>query len=161
MFSLIVAHGNDRVIAKDGVMPWHLPNDLAYFREKTQGGVVLMGRKTFESIGRALPDRLNIVLTSDAHFKAEGVQVVRDLADILRLAVEYPDIFVIGGGEVYRLMLPLADMLFVTRIRHDFEGDTFFPPINPHRWQVLSSEEGVQDSQNAYPHSFSVLKRIR
>lgn len=118
-------------------MPWHLPEDLKHFKELTMGRTVVMGRKTFESIGKPLPGRTNVVVTRQQDFETQGVQVVHSLAEAV---AKYPDAFIIGGAEVYRQALPLADELYITRIEADYEGDTKFPEFDPADWKLVSSE---------------------
>lgn len=124
----IVAHDPNRLIGKGGDLPWHLPGDLAFFKKTTSGHAIVMGRKTFESIGRPLPKRENIVLTRDPHWTAEGVQVIHSPEDLaqLQLSLEGP-VFIIGGAEIYHLFLPHLDELLVTKVKETFEGDTYFP----------------------------------
>ncbi len=128
-FSLvgIVAMTRDRVIGRDGTLPWHLPDDLAFFKTTTSGHAMVMGRKTFESIGRPLPKRQNIVLTRDESWKHPGVDVIHSVSD-LRHAIRWEgDVFIIGGAEIYQVFLPCMDALLITHVHDDFSGDTRFP----------------------------------
>ncbi len=134
---IIVAIARNGVIGCEGRMPWHLPEDLKHFKELTMGRTVVMGRKTFESIGKPLPGRTNVVVTRQQDFETQGVQVVHSLAEAV---AKYPDAFIIGGAEVYRQALPLADELYITRIEADYEGDTKFPEFDPADWKLVSSE---------------------
>ncbi|OCS88686.1 dihydrofolate reductase [Caryophanon tenue] len=127
MISLIVAHDEQYVIGKDNDMPWHLPGDLQYFKAQTMGKPVIMGRKTFESIGRPLPGRRNIVITRNRDYSAEGIEVVYSLAEALALTNDAPEQMVIGGQQIFTEALPLATRLYITHIDTTFEGDTFFP----------------------------------
>ncbi|TWT28388.1 dihydrofolate reductase, partial [Planomicrobium sp. CPCC 101110] len=128
MISLMVAHDPNRVIGKDNLLPWHIPEDLAYFKKHTLGKGIVMGRNTFESIGRPLPKRRNIIVTRNPEYQVEGADVVHTLDDAIRLASEvHEEIMVIGGEEVFRSVLPRADRLYITMIKKPFEGDTFFP----------------------------------
>lgn len=129
MISLIVAHDSNCAIGYQNDLPWHLPKDLEYFKEKTLNKTVVMGRKTFESIGRALPKRRNIVITSDKNYHAQGIEVVHSIESALTLAQEgnAQEIMVIGGEQIFKAVLPLADRLYITQIDHVFEGDTYFP----------------------------------
>jgi dihydrofolate reductase len=136
--AIVVAVGRGGVIGSGGRMPWHLPEDLRRFRELTLGHTVVMGRKTFESIGRPLDGRRNIVLTRQQGGHHEGVEAARSLDEALAMADG--DVFVIGGGEVYREALPLADTIYLTRVEGDYAGDTFFPPIDPEVWSEVSRE---------------------
>jgi dihydrofolate reductase len=128
-FSLvgIVAMTGNRVIGRDGTLPWHLPDDLAFFKKTTSGHPIVMGRKTFDSIGRPLPKRQNIILTRDKSWQHEGVDVIHDpdgLPDLIRMQ---GDVFIIGGAEIYQAFLPLLDALLITHVHHDYPGDTHFP----------------------------------
>jgi dihydrofolate reductase len=153
MIRHIVAIDSKRGIAKDGVQPWKLPADERYFTEQTKrfGGVVLMGRKTFEVIGKPLPDRQNFVLTHDKTFDVVGVTRVDDLDEFFD---EHPDVWVIGGAEVYELTLKRADELYVTEIAHDFSCDTFYPPYD----EFELSEKGIPLTENSLTYSFNIYK---
>ena len=143
MISLIVAHDPDRVIGKDNELPWHLPEDLAYFKKMTMGKAMVMGRKTYESIGRPLPGRLSIVVTRDPDYTAEGVVVVNDLDEGIEKAKEYaPEVMIIGGAEIFNLVLDIADRLYITLIQSEFEGDTFFPEYED-EWVLKSTSEEI------------------
>lgn len=157
MIKLMVAYANGRVIGKDGKMPWHLPNDLKYVKNTTTGHTVVMGRKTFESIGRPLPNRRNVVLTRNEHFDAPGVEVVHSKSDVLALG----DVFILGGANVYAQFLDEADRLYITEIDLDVEGDTFFPDWNREAFTLVSKEEGTLDEKNTIPHTFYVYERER
>ncbi|MBL0385248.1 dihydrofolate reductase [Tumebacillus sp. ITR2] len=154
MISLIVAMDENRVIGKDNAMPWHLPADLAHFKAVTMGHTVVMGRKTFESIGKPLPGRRNVVLTRQVDFSAEGVEVIHSLEELPE-----GDVFVIGGAELFRELLPRADRMYLTLIRHAFEGDTFFPEFDGLNWQVVEQKPGVVDERNVYRHTYFTFER--
>lgn len=142
MISLIVAHDPNRVIGLDNQMPWHIPGDLAYFKEKTMDKAIVMGRKTFESIGRVLPGRKNIIVTRNASYKAEGAEVVTNLNDAITLAeAHHKEVMVIGGEQIFRAILPKADRLYITFIQKNFNGDTFFPPYNEEVWSLVETSE--------------------
>ncbi|MBO2537042.1 dihydrofolate reductase [Rummeliibacillus suwonensis] len=141
MISLIVAFDDNRVMGYNNKMPWHLPGDLAYFKKTTMGKPMIMGRKTFESIGKALPGRTNIVITRDLNYKAEGIIIVHSFEEALDVAKkEEKEIMIIGGEQIFRLALPIADVLYVTKIQHAFQGDTFFPEISD-EWKIVSESE--------------------
>ena len=124
----IVAHDPNRLIGAGGDLPWHLPADLAFFKKTTSGHPIVMGRKTFESIGRALPKRQNIVLTRDSSWTADGVTVIHSPAELPQLEIEQPGpVYIIGGAEIYLQFLPLLDELLVTKVKTAYEGDTYFP----------------------------------
>jgi dihydrofolate reductase len=135
---VIVAMAENGVIGAGGKMPWHIPEDLAYFKRLTTGHVVVMGRKTFESLGRPLPGRTNVVVTRNRDWTADGALVVHSLGEAVR---KYPDAFVIGGAEIYREALPLADELYITKIRAAYRGDTKFPKTDLRRWRRVFSED--------------------
>src|SRR5262245_46555747 len=129
--SAIVAMSENRVIGANNQLPWHLPADLAHFKAITTGHAIVMGRKTFESIGRPLPNRLNIILTRDPHYSANGCRVASSFPEALAIAgADVPEIFIIGGAEIYQQLLPHIDRLYITLIQHAFNGDTYFPELN-------------------------------
>lgn len=154
MISFIVAMDENRVIGQDNRMPWHLPADLAHFKATTMGHPVVMGRKTFESIGKPLPGRKNIVLTRQTDWSAGGTEVIHSLDDL-----PAGDLFVIGGAEIFRDLLPRVDRMYITVIRHAFAGDAYFPEFDPLEWQVLEQRPGVVDEKNPYRHTFFTLER--
>jgi dihydrofolate reductase len=156
MISIIVAYANGRVIGKDGKIPWSLPNDLRHFKRITSGHTIVMGRKTFESIGRPLPRRRNIVLTSDTSFHPPGVDVLHDKAAVHSLG----DVFIIGGASVYRQFLALAERLYITEIELEVEGDTFFPEWERQAFTLVSTQQGVLDEKNTLPHRFYLYERL-
>ncbi|MBY9082064.1 dihydrofolate reductase [Paenibacillus sp. HN-1] len=159
--SLIWAMGLDGVIGKGGTMPWHLPRDFAFFKERTMGRTMLMGRKTWDSLGgKPLPGRTSIVLTRDASFSAEGAKVVHSLEEALQAAGDETELMVIGGAEIYKITLPVANRLIVTLIEESFDGDTFFPEIDWSQWTEVSSEPGIRDEKNRYGYRFVVYERL-
>ncbi|MDE1548461.1 dihydrofolate reductase [Jeotgalibaca caeni] len=154
MICLIWAEDEQGAIGKDGGLPWRLPNDMKFFKNTTMGHTVLMGRKTFESMKRRpLPGRNNIVLTRQKDYEAPGATVIHDL-DSLHTMIKGKDMYVIGGSEIYQMFLPLADVLWRTKIIGDFDGDTFFPAVNWDEWQVEEEIDGILDEKNIYPHVF-------
>lgn len=158
--SLIVAMTPDRIIGRDGGMPWHLPADLKRFRELTMGHPMIMGRRTFESLGRILPGRRHIVITRNPGFKCSGVDVARSLDDALALAADCDEIFVIGGAQVFREALPLADRLYVTLIAADIKGDTFSPQFDKNAWGEVAREECAPGDDSPYPLTFLSFERM-
>jgi len=163
MISMIWAMGKDQVIGRNGTMPWHLPRDLAFFKEKTLGKPIVMGRKTWESFGsKPLPKRTNIVLTRDESFTLPPEQgiVIHDLQDALPYAREQ-ELMVIGGSQIYEQMMPMADRLYCTFIDEAFEGDTFFPEIDWEQWQVVEETPGITDEKNPYRYRFVIYDRKR
>ncbi|MDO4430629.1 MAG: type 3 dihydrofolate reductase [Lonepinella koalarum] len=156
--SLIVAATKNWVIGKDNQMPWHLPADLTWFRKNTTGKPVIMGRKTFESIGRPLPKRTNIVL-SRSPFQFDGVIWKDNMQSAMGCVQDQKEIMLIGGGELFKQYLPQADKLYFTQIQTELEGDTFFPEINWEEWHIEFEEYRMQDIENPYDLRFLILKR--
>ncbi len=159
ILSLIVATAKNNVIGKDNKMPWHLPADLAYFKKVTLGKPVIMGRKTFESIGRPLPKRRNIVITRDQGYQATGIDIVNSIDEALSLVSNVEEVMVIGGGSIYQHCLPQADRLYITHIDADIAGDTFFPHYDLAQWQLISCENYLADEKNAYDMKFCCYQR--
>lgn len=157
--TLVVAATDHGVIGKDGGMPWHLPADLAHFKRLTLGHPIVMGRRTYASIGRALPGRLNVVVTRDRSFAAPGVTVAHSFDEAVSACGDAPEAMVIGGGELYREALPRATRIHLTRIHASIEGDTHFPALDSAAWQETAREERPADERNAYPLSFVTLER--
>lgn len=158
--SLIVATADNRIIGRDNQMPWHLPADLAYFKRITLGKPIIMGRKTFESIGRALPGRRNIVISRDPNYQADGVETVTCVEQALALVEGIEEVMVIGGGTIYAHCMPVASRLYVTHIQAAIEGDTQFPPYDTtSHWQKISSELLPSNDKNAYDLDFSIYQR--
>jgi dihydrofolate reductase len=158
MLSIIVAIAKNNAIGKDNQLLWHISEDLKYFRQVTSGHTVIMGRKTFESIGKPLPNRKNIVV-SRTLAPQEGVTVVASIAGALQLTANETEVFVIGGGAIYRATFPLAQKLYITQVHEDYEGDTFFPTINATEWQEISRTDFPNGAQ--FPHAFSFLVYAR
>jgi dihydrofolate reductase len=138
--TVLAAVGANLVIGRDGGMPWHLPEDLAHFKATTMGHTMVMGRKTYESIGRALPGRRSLVITRQQGWHASGVEVAHSLAEALALAGP-TEVFIVGGSEVYRQALPFADQMMLTEIEESPEGDAFFPTLEPHHWHETAREK--------------------
>ena len=161
--SLVVAAATNNAIGKDGKLPWHLPNDMKHFKNITWGMPVVMGRKTFESLGKPLAGRKNIVITRHPQWKAEGVVVVKNIDNALFVAKETDakEIMVIGGGEIYKTLFDKAKRIYLTRVEAEPEADTFFPVLNPKEWLLLSQKNHEADEKNAYNYSFQVWERIR
>lgn len=161
MISFIVAMDENRIIGKDNTLPWYLPADLQYFKKITMGHPILMGRKTYESIGKPLPGRENIILTRNADYQHEGITVISDMKDAVAYADALDDeVFVIGGAEIFKQLLADSKRIYITQIHHSFEGDTYFPELNMSKWQTVSRTTGIVDEKNKYPHEFIVLERI-
>ncbi|HTV79654.1 MAG TPA: dihydrofolate reductase [Steroidobacteraceae bacterium] len=157
--SLLVAATENGVIGRDNGMPWHLPDDLKHFKALTLGKPVLMGRRTFESIGRPLPGRTNLVLTRDEHWGVPGATAVRDLQAALQAAGAATELVVAGGAQVYSLTLPRASRIYLTRIHAHIEGDTRFPALDPAHWRETSRELHPSDGRHAHAMSFITLER--
>lgn len=157
--NLIVAYAKNRVIGKNNCMPWHLPEDLAHFKRTTLGATVIMGRKTWDSIGRPLPGRRNLVVSRDPLLKLHGAEVVHSLEEALAQCQNEADVFVIGGAQIYTQALPLAQRLVVTEIDHTFEGDASFPEIDFSQWQEKKRELHQAHSPNTF--SFSIVEYQR
>lgn len=160
MISLIAALAADRVIGMEGAMPWHLPADLAWFKRNTLNKPVIMGRLTYESIGRPLPGRLNIVVSSQPG-SVDGVTLVTSLEEAIKAAGDVEEIMVIGGGRIYAQMLKRADRLYLTHIDAEVEGDTQFPDYEPDEWHSTFSEFHDADEQNTHSYCFEILERRR
>jgi dihydrofolate reductase len=159
--SLLLAAAENNVIGKDNKLPWHLPNDLKYFKNLTWGMPVIMGRKTYESFGKPLQGRRNIVITHNKDWKAEGVEVAGSIEEAIEMAKEsaVKEIFIIGGGEIFKTILPKADRIYLTRIYHSFEGDAYFPEIKENEWRLVKERKCEADEKNTYAHSFQVWER--
>ena len=161
MISLVAAMGRNLVIGDGERLPWHLPRDLQRFKALTTGKPIIMGRKTFASIGRPLPGRHNIVLTRDPSFTASGVTVARGVDDALKAAGDVPEVMVVGGGEVYRLFLDLATRAYITIVEGEFEGSATFPwaEMMRHEWRTISEELSPADEKNPHADRYLILER--
>lgn len=158
--SLIAAMDRNRVIGADGDLPWHLPADLRWFRQHTLGKPVIMGRRTWASIGRPLPERLNIVLTGDHGFTADGATVVHSFEDALTVAGDAPEVMVIGGGVLFAETIHLADRLYLTVVEGEFDGDTWFPLFDTDEWREELREAHQPDERNVWPWTFLIFERV-
>lgn len=159
IISFIVALTDDHVIGRDNQLPWHIPADLAHFRRMTTGKPVVMGRRTYESIGKPLPNRHNIVITRDTSFRAEGCTVVHSIEDALAAAGDVPEIMVIGGAEIFNTLLPRADRLYLTYVHAEIEGDTFFPPLDPDAWIERYRDSHGVGLKTPYPITYVHYER--
>ena len=157
--SIIVAMGANRTIGYRNALPWHLPADLKHFKSVTMGKPMIMGRKTWVSIGRPLPGRRSIVVTRDPMFRAEGCEIAHSLEAALTMAGAAEEAVVIGGAQLFLEALPLADRLYLTIIDHVFQGDVYFPPVDATRWKETSREEHASDSVNLYRYRFLTYER--
>ncbi|BBL87702.1 dihydrofolate reductase [Vibrio rotiferianus] len=158
IISMIAAMADNRIIGKDNQMPWHLPADFAWFKRCTMGKPVVMGRKTYESIGRPLPGRFNIVISRDASLTIEGVTTVTSIENALDVVGEVDEVMIIGGGAIYAACLPMANKLYVTHIEAEIEGDTQFPNWGS-EFKETYSEAYQADEKNAYSMRFTVLEK--
>jgi dihydrofolate reductase len=159
--SFVVAYDRKRAIGKDNRLPWRLPDDMRRVRQVTMGKPLIMGRRTWESIGRALPGRTSIVLTRDSDFRCEGCLIARTPDDALTLAGDVPEIIVFGGAQVFRAFLDRVDQIYLTEVDADVGGDTHFPPLDPAEWDMVSREDHPADERHPYDFSFIVLVRRR
>jgi dihydrofolate reductase len=156
LITLIVAASLNNAIGKDNKLLWHLPADLKYFKNKTWGMPVIMGRKTYEAVGKPLPGRMNIVISSDKNLKIENVAVVSAIDAAIKQAEETncKELFITGGAQVYKDTMNIADKIYLTRIHAELEGDTFFPEINEQEWELRETVEIAADEKNIYAMSF-------
>ena len=152
--SILVAHDQQRVIGYKNALPWHIPNDLKHVKQLSTGHTLVMGRKTFESIGKPLPNRKNVVLTRDNNFKPDGVEVIHTIDDIYNLEGH---VFIFGGQTLFEVMIDKVDDMYITVVDGKHQGDTFFPPYTFEDWTVASSEEGQLDEKNTIPHTLSLI----
>jgi len=159
--SIVVAMDGNRLIGKDSGLPWHLPADLAFFKKLTTGNTILMGRKTFYSIGRPLPNRRNIVITRNADIEITGCEVVNSIEEALSLAQGETEVMVIGGAKLYQQILPIVDRLYITQIEGEFDGDTYFPSYSEAEWSKISLDSREPDENNHHKCHFITLDRRR
>ena len=163
LISIIVAASTNNAIGKNNQLLWHLPNDMKFFKNCTWAMPVIMGRKTFESLGKPLVGRMNIVITRQNGWKQEGVTVVETLDKAVDAAAarDYKECFIIGGGEIYKEALPITDTIYLTRVDTDIEGDVFFPSLNKKEWLLISTQSFTADEKHAFPFHFQVWEKIR
>lgn len=159
MTTIIAAVGENNALGKDNDLVWHLPDDFKRFKELTTGHYIIMGRKTFESFPKPLPNRTHVVITRQKDYKPEGCIVVNSIEKALELAKEDEQPFIIGGGEIYKLGMPFSDKIELTRVHESFEADTFFPEINEHEWKLSNSAYHPKDEK--HKHDFTYLTYFR
>ncbi|HEV7781755.1 MAG TPA: type 3 dihydrofolate reductase [Chitinophagaceae bacterium] len=161
--SFVVAAATNNAIGKDGVMPWHLPNDMRHFKNVTWGMPVVMGRKTFESLGKVLPGRKNIVITRQPGWEVAGTIAVQKIEDALFVAkqTDANEVMVIGGGEIYKTLFDKASRIYLTRVEAEPEADTFFPALDPKEWHLMSQKDHEADEKNAFNYSFQIWERLK
>jgi dihydrofolate reductase len=163
--ALIAAFAQNLVVGINNSLPWHLPEDLKYFKRTTSGKAIIMGRKTYESIGRPLPNRTNIVVSRNPNFSAEGVVMVTSLEEAVKHAENVnmingvEEVMIIGGAAIYQASLPMADRLYLTHVHANVEGDAYFPKIDLEQWEQVSREDFNKDESNPYDYSFSVYDK--
>jgi len=163
IYSLIVAMTKERVIGKNNQLPWRMPADLAYFRKTTLNSTIIMGRKTYESIGKALPKRRNIVITRNQNYSLPDAEVFHSLDDVitnLSTLSTSTEVFVIGGAEIFKEFLSIANKLYITFIDANIDGDTFFPSWDNDAWKVISEETHQKDSENPYDYRFTIMEKL-
>ncbi len=160
MISIIVAMAEGNVIGGDNSLLWHISEDLRYFKEVTMGHPVIMGRKTYESIGRPLPKRKNIIISRDTSLKIDGCIVVNSLESALESSSDDENPFIIGGGEIYRSAINLVDRLYVTKVMHTYDGDTYFPEIDCVKWSRISAEFHAKGEKFQHPFMFEIYEKI-
>ena len=158
---IVVAMSENRAIGKDNQLLWQMPADLQHFKKITMGKPILMGRKTYQSIGRPLPGRTNVIITRDENFKAEGCLVVNSIESALAVVKDQEEICVIGGADLFRQMLPMVERIYLTVVHHEFEDDTFFPELDLAEWRELEKISNLADEKNKYPYDFLILQKKR
>jgi dihydrofolate reductase len=158
MISIIVAMSRNRVIGKDNKLVWHLPADLKHFKKTTMGSTLIMGRRTFESMG-SLPGRTSIIITRQDNYRAKDCLIANSLAQALDMAPPTGEIFIAGGGQIYSEAIPVADRMYITIVDHDFDGDTFFPEYPAGEWHITTQSMHEADDRNKYPMTFLTLDR--
>ena len=163
MLSIIVAIAKNNAIGKDNKLLWHLPEDLKRFKTLTTGHNIIMGRRTFESLGRVLPNRKHIIFSQNPEFKIndENVEVVHSLLEIQELIEGKEEAFVIGGSMIYNFLMPYVEKMYVTEIKEEFEGDTFFPKINTEIWKEVERTKGIKNEKNNFDYDFVTYERIQ
>ncbi|RNI25639.1 dihydrofolate reductase [Rufibacter latericius] len=161
MIALVVAIAENRVIGKNNQLIWHLPKDLQHFKKLTMGHPMVMGRKTFEAIGKPLPGRTTVIVTRQPDYAApEGCLVTSSLEEALQQGLALDEnVLVVGGGEIYQQALPLAEVVYLTLVHESFEGDVFFPELEADAWEVTDQEEHLPDERHAYPFTFFTFRR--
>jgi dihydrofolate reductase len=157
--TIVVAIGENNAIGKDNELLWYLPKDLRHFKTITNGHTVIMGRKTFESVGKPLPNRRNIIITRNTDLQIEGAEVVHTIEDALELAKEAGEVFIIGGEEIYKIAMKHTDKIYLTVVHENFEADAYFPEIDKNLWVETASEKHLPDEKNNLSFTFSTLER--
>lgn len=159
MLTIIAAAAENNALGKDNTLVWHLPDDFKRFKKLTSGHHIIMGRKTFDSFLKPLPNRTHVVITRQDNFRKEGILVVNSLERAIEIAAEDPQPFVIGGGEIYKMAMKLADKIELTRVHGTFEADTFFPEIDENQWKLVSEEFHDKDEKHNYAFTYLTYER--
>ena len=156
MLSIIVAVAENNVIGKDNKLIWHLPEDLKRFKILTTGHTIIMGRKTFESLGRILPNRKHVILCNDMQINIENdnIEILKDISMLNKYIESEEENFIIGGATIYKLLMPYAKKLYLTKIHEEFEGDVYFPEINENEWKIIEKSQGIKDEKNIYDYEY-------
>ena len=157
--SLIVAMDDNRLIGSANQLPWHLPGDLAFFKRTTMGKPIIMGRKTYKSIGKPLPGRRNIVITRNPQFSAEGCEIVNTIEEALTICSDHDELMLIGGASLYQQIMQQVSCMYITRIYHSFSGDTWFPEFDSALWKITEQQDFGADDKNPFAYSF--VKYVR
>jgi dihydrofolate reductase len=162
MLSIIVAKAKNNVIGKDNQLIWHLPEDLKRFKSLTTGHTIIMGRKTFESLGRVLPNRHHVILCNDAQMQIddENVEILEDISLLDKYINDTEEHFVIGGATMYKLLMPYCTKMYITEINQEFDGDVSFPEISQNEWKVTAREKGLKDEKNPFDYEYVTYERI-
>jgi dihydrofolate reductase len=158
--SIIVATDQQNGIGKNNQLLWHLPNDLKFFKKVTSGNTIIMGRKTYESIGKPLPNRRNVVISRNQDLKIEGVEIFDNISSAIQACVNEEEVFIIGGGEIYKQALDLTSKIYLTKVEANCDADIFFPEFKQEEWETISEEDYEKDDRHAFNYTFSILKRI-
>ena len=161
MLSIIVAKASNNVIGKNNSLIWHLPEDLKRFKALTTGHTIIMGRRTFESLGRVLPNRKHVILCNDMEMdiKDENIEILEDISMLDKYINSEEENFIIGGATIYRLLMPYANKMYITEIDQEFEGDVSFPEINKEEWDIIETEKGLKDEKNPYDYNYVTYVR--
>lgn len=159
MIIMIAAAAENNALGKNNELVWHLPNDFKRFKSLTTGHHIIMGRKTFESFPKPLPNRVHVVITRQENYKPEGCIVVDSIEKAIAVCPENEDTYIIGGGEIYNLALPFTDIIELTKVHHTFEADTFFPKINKNEWVLVESEENQKDEKHLFDYTYETYIR--
>jgi dihydrofolate reductase len=160
MLSIIVAVSENNAIGKDNKLLWHLPADLKRLKAITMGHYLIMGRKTFDSLGRPLPGRPHVVISRNKDLKLEGATVVGTLDEALALAKDDPEPFIFGGGDIFKMAMPLVQKIYLTRVHKHFEGDAYFPELDAKEWHLTDKQDFEPDEKNTLPYSYEEYRRI-